>query len=56
MMKKVAGFHSFDLAFFFMALVGELPRRGLGIKLRQNDPSVTPGEVAYCRGKAVWKG
>lgn len=53
MMKKVAGFHSFDLTFFFIAEVGELPRRGLGIRLRQNDPSVTPGEAAYCRGIAV---
>lgn len=36
-MKNVAGFHSFDLTFFFRAAVGELFRRGLGIKLSQNE-------------------
>lgn len=52
-MKKVAGFHSFDLAFFFMETVLELLRRGLGIKLSQNELLATPGEVAYGRGNAV---
>ena len=37
MMKKVAGFHSFDLNFFPSTALGELFRRGLGIKLSQND-------------------
>jgi len=36
-MKNVAGFHSFDLAFFLRAAVGELFRRGLGIRLIQNE-------------------
>jgi len=54
--KNVAGFHSFDLAFFFMASVGDFFRRGLGIRLSQNEVLVTPGEVAYGRGNAVWNG
>jgi hypothetical protein len=36
-MKNVAGFHSFDLAFFFNTAIGELPRRGLGMRLTQKD-------------------
>jgi hypothetical protein len=41
------------LAFFFMETVLELLRRGLGIKLSQNELLATPGEVAYGRGNAV---
>ncbi len=48
-MKKVAGFHSFDLAFFFSAALGELLRRGLGIRLIQNEVWAMLGAPAYCR-------
>jgi hypothetical protein len=37
MMKKVAGFHSFDLTFFLNAALGELLRSGFGTRLSQND-------------------
>jgi hypothetical protein len=36
-MKKVAGFHSLELTFFFKAARGELWRRGFGTRLSQND-------------------
>jgi len=36
-MKKVAGFQSFDLAVFLNVVVGELLRRGFGTRLTQND-------------------
>lgn len=44
-MKKVAGFHSFDLTFLLRAAVGELFRRGFGIILSQNEVCVTLGEA-----------
>ncbi len=50
-MKKVAGFHSFDLAFFFSAVPGELLLRGLGIRLIQNDVWAMLGAAAYCRAR-----
>lgn len=46
MMKKVAGFHSVDLAFFLNAAVGEPLRSGLGMRLIQKDFWVTEGELA----------
>jgi hypothetical protein len=53
-MKKVAGFHSFDLTFFFKAARGELWRRGFGIKPSQNDVCATFGALEYCRWIGEW--
>jgi hypothetical protein len=49
MMKKVAGFHSFDVTFFFKAALGELLRSGFGIKPSQNEVWVTLEALANCR-------
>lgn len=50
MIKKVAGFHSFDLTFFFRAERGELFRSGLGTKLTQK-PFEATVELVYVRCK-----
>jgi len=50
MMKKVAGFHSFDFGFLdLMPGVLDL-RNGLGIREAQNDREVMLGIVEYPRG------
>lgn len=48
-MKKVAGFHSFDLGFLEFVAEGEEFRRGLGIKFFQNEVDVTLCTAAYAR-------
>lgn len=53
-MKKVAGFHSLDLTFFFKAARGELWRRGFGTKPSQNDVWATFGAFEYWRWIGEW--
>lgn len=48
-MKKVAGFHSFDLDFLDCVAGSEDFRRGLGIKLFQNEVDATLCTAAYPR-------
>jgi hypothetical protein len=48
-MKKVAGFHSFDLGFLVFVAEGEEFRRGLGTKFFQNEVDATLCTVANAR-------